>query len=170
MVAAALLTGPATLAGPDPGPPSRRDRGQARTRRGFAAGVVLLLVAWAAICGSGLLLLSANSLESSRDAAERADIEAAIDAANEAIDLQPWDAEPRTQLALVYEQAGDYQRATEEIAEAIERAPEEYRLHLLAARMASESGDDEASSAALLEALRLNPRDPEIQQQVLALN
>ncbi len=169
VVAAALLTGPATLAGPDPGPPSRRERGQARTRRGFAAGVVLLLVAWAAICGSGLLLLSANSLESSRDAAGRGDIDAAIDAANDAIDLQPWAAEPRTQLALVYEQAADYQRATEEIAEAIERAPEEYRLHLLAARMELESGDTEAWSAALLEAYRLNPRDPEIQQQVAGL-
>ena len=112
VVAAALLTGPATLAGPDPGPPSRRERGQARTRRGFAGGVVVLLVAWVSICASGLLLLSANSLESSRDAAERGDIEAAIDAANDAIDLQPWAAEPRTQLALVYEQAGDYQRAT----------------------------------------------------------
>ena len=66
------------------------------------------------------------------------DLEAALDAANDAIDLQPWAAEPRTQLALVYEQAGDLDEAREAIAEAIERAPDDYRLHLLAARMAAE--------------------------------
>jgi hypothetical protein len=170
VVAAALLTGPATVAGPDPGPPSRRYRGQVRSRRGFAAGVVLLLVAWLAICGSGLLLLSAHSLDSSRDAAGRGDIDAAVSAANDAIDLQPWAAEPRTQLALVYEQAGDYDAASAAISEAIERSPDDYRVRLLAARMAAEANDDVAARAELLAAHRLNPRDPEIIRQIEAIS
>ena len=164
IVAAALLTGPATLPAPDPGPPSREQRGQARRRRGFAGGVVLLLVAWISICGSGLLLLSAHSLDSSRGDASKGDLAAAVDAANDAIDLQPWSAEPRTQLALVYEQDGDYDRARDAIAQAIERSPDDYRLHLLASRVAAEAGDAPAARRALLEAHALNPRDPQIIQ------
>jgi tetratricopeptide (TPR) repeat protein len=130
--------------------------------------VILLLTAWISICGSGLLLLSAHSLESSRDAAGAGEIDAAVDAANDAINLQPWAAEPRTQLALVYEQARDYDAAREAIAEAIDRSPDDYRLRLLAGRMAAEAGDVTAARAALLTAHELNPLDPEIQQLIQA--
>jgi len=164
VVAAALLTGPATLPAPDPGPPAREQRGQARRRRGFAGGVVLLLIAWISICGSGLLLLSAHSLDSSRDDASKGDLAAAVGAANDAIDLQPWSAEPRTQLALVYEQDGDYDRAREAIEQAIERSPDDYRLHLIASRMAAEAGDAPAARSELLTAHALTPRDPQIIQ------
>jgi tetratricopeptide (TPR) repeat protein len=169
VVVAALLTGPATLSGPDPGPPVRQPRGEAGRRRSFAAGVAVLLIAWISICACGLLLLSAHSLESSRDAAGRADLEAAIDAANDAINLQPWAAEPRTQLALVYEQGGDLERARETMAEAIARAPEDYRLRLLAARMAFAANQSEEAREDLEEAHRLNPRDPTITEQIEAL-
>ena len=158
VVAAALLTGPATLPGPDPGPSPGRY--VARSRRRFGAGVVLLLVAWISICGSALLLLSAHSLDSSRAAADRGDVQAAVDAANDAIDLQPWSAEPRQQLALVYEQAGEYDKAGEAIDQAIERSPDDYRLRLLAARIAGQAGDAAAARAALADAHRLNPQDP----------
>lgn len=158
-VAAALLTGPATLASESEAPTSRWI---ARSRRRFAGGVVVLLVAWISICGSALLLLSANSLDASGDAADRGDIQAAVDAANDAIDLQPWSAEPRQQLALVYEQAGQYEEAREAIDEAIERSPDDYRLRLLAARIAGQDGDAVAAQAALGDAYRLNPRDPGI--------
>jgi hypothetical protein len=168
IVAAALLTGPATLAAADRRLAAAPVRWQARSRRRFAGGVVLLLVAWASICGSGLLLLSAHSLDSSRNAASDGDIEAAISAANEAIDLQPWAAEPRTQLALVYEQARDYPKAREAIAEAIDRSPDDYRVRLLAARMAAEDAAPAAAHAELLAAHRLNPQDPEIVQQIAA--
>jgi hypothetical protein len=166
VVAAALLTGPATLAGgalrtsESPWP--------VRSRRRFAGGVVVLLVAWVSICGSALLLLSARSLDASRDAAADGDVQAAVDSANDAIDLQPWSAEPRTQLALVYEQAGDYTKAREAIAEAIERSPDDYRLHLLASRMATEDDDPAAAREALVAAHLLNPRDPEIFDEVAA--
>jgi tetratricopeptide (TPR) repeat protein len=166
VVAAALLTGPSTLTGPASEP--SRSPWPVRSRRRFAGGVVVLLVAWVSICGSALLLLSAHSLDSSRDAAADGEVQAAVDAANDAIDLQPWAAEPRTQLALVYEQAGDYGEAREAIDEAIERSPEDYRLHLLASRMASEDDDPEAARQALVAAHLLNPRDPEIFDQASA--
>ena len=159
VVAAALLTGAATLGGEPEAPPTTR--WIARSRRRFAGGVVVLLVAWVSICGSALLLLSANSIDSSRDAADRGDIQAAVDAANDAIDLQPWSAEPRQQLALVFEQAGQYDEAREAIDEAIERAPDDYRLRLLAARIAGAAGDVAAARAALDDAHRLNPQDPQ---------
>ena len=163
ILAAALLTGPATLSGPDPGPPPR---GAVRNRRRFAAGVGLLLVAWVSICASGLLMLSAHALNSSQEAAARGDVDSALSSANDAVDLQPWAADPRTQLALVYEQAGDYEHAVEAIDEAISRSPDDYRLRLLAARMKVENGDNDAGLASLLEAERLNPRDPDIQAEV----
>ena len=141
ILAAALLTGPATLSGPDPGPPPR---GAVRNRRRFAAGVGLLLVAWVSICASGLLMLSAHALNSSQEAAARGDVDSALSSANDAVDLQPWAADPRTQLALVYEQAGDYEHAVEAIDEAISRSPDDYRLRLLAARMKVENGDNDA--------------------------
>ena len=160
VVAAALLTGPATLGAAVR--PTAAAPWPVRSRRRFAGGVVVLLVAWLTICGSALLLLSDNSLDASRDAAADGDIETALDAANDAIDLQPWSAEARSQLALVYEQAGDYAQAREAIDEAIERSPNDYRLHLLASRMASEDDDPAAAREALVAAHLLNPLDPEI--------
>lgn len=168
VLAAALLTGPATLAGPEPAGRARPIRGSARNRRRFAGGVGVLVVAWLAICGSGLLVLSAHSLDSSRSAASRGDIQAAVGTADDAIKLQPWAAEPRLQLALVLEQGNDLDGARDAIAEAVDRSPDDYRLRLLAARMDAAASDLNAARAALLEAHRLNPRDPEIIKQVEA--
>ena len=112
-------------------------------------------------------MLSAHALDSSREAAERGDIDGALNAANDAVDLQPWAADPRTQLAFVYEQAGDYGgRLGGDRPRRSSRSPDDYRLRLLAARMKVEDGDNAGARAALLEAQRLNPRDPEIRAQV----
>ena len=50
----------------------------------------------------------------------------------------------------------------------VERSPDDYRLHLLAARMAAEDGDRAAVRSALLTAHQLNPRDPAIVQELAA--
>ena len=140
VLAAALVLGPATAAA-DPGAPS----GERRRRRRFAGGVLVLGFAWIAICASALLLLTNLSLSSSRDAFGAGDLERAADSADDAIDLQPWAAEPRQQLALVFEAQGDLPAARAEIEEAIDRSPEDWRLWLVAARMALEA--DEAALA-----------------------
>jgi O-Antigen ligase len=161
VAAAALLTGPATL---DPAHPGAAGAGEVRTRRRFAGGVMVLLVAWIAICGSALLLLEDRKLQSSRSAVAAGDLAGALDAANDAADLEPWAAEPHTQLALIAEQQGNLDAARSEIAEAIDHSPRDYQLYLLAARIESEARDPSAGLASVDEALRLNPLDPTVQR------
>jgi O-antigen ligase len=159
IITAALLTGPGTLV-PDGSRPLPRIFGEARSRRRFGAGVVVLLVAWISICAGGLLLLEDRKIESSRDAANRGDLAAALDAANDAADLEPWAAEPHTQQALIYELQGEYAAAQEAIAEAIDRAPRDYQLRLIAARIDTGAGDPASAKAQIAQARTLNPLDP----------
>ena len=174
VLAAALLVGPATLPA-DGGTRTPVRMGVARSRRRFARGVAVLLVAWISICASVLLLLEDRKMQSSRSAAADGDLVAALDAANQAADLEPWAAEPRTQLALVYErradgaapgpeQEADLADARDEINAAIDRAPDDYQLYLIAARLDAKAQDLPAGIAKVDEAVRLNPLDPTVQQ------
>ena len=169
VVAAAILTGPATLRAGHAG--AAGVFGTAHSRRRFAAGVCVLLVAWAAICASGLLLLSDSAIKSSAGALERDDVESALSSAENAVDLQPWAAEPRIQQALVYERAGDLVAAREAIAEAVARSPEDFELRLAQARLDVRAYDLDAAQASLAHARELNPRDPYLDrtdQEILA--
>ena len=162
VIAAALLVGPATLpAVADDSP--RAPGGEARSRRRFAGGVLVLLVAWISICAAGLLLLADRSLESSREAAARGDLEAAIEEAASARDLEPWAAEPRTQLALLYFRGGDLTAARDELQNAIERSPRDFELYLLSASIEFTDGDMAAAKESLARAQALNPLDPLIE-------
>ena len=154
IVAAALLTGPATLPGPSALAPVY---GEVRSRRRFARGVAVLLVAWLSICASGLLLLSAHALTQSEARAEGGDLAAAIESAGTAIDLEPWAAEPRAQLAELYERAGDIPSARSAIAEAIARSRRDWELYLTAARLAALDSDEAAVTSNLRRAAELNP-------------
>jgi hypothetical protein len=157
ILAAALLTGPATL--PRLAPRISPPVAFTRSRRRFMAGVGLLLVAWVAICASGLLLLSDRSLVAAETAVAEGRFEDAVEEANDAIDLQPWAAEPRTQLALAYEAAGDIPSAQEALAEAIERTPEDWRLWVIAIRLDVLANDIAGARIDLERAKELNPRD-----------
>jgi tetratricopeptide (TPR) repeat protein len=158
ILAAALLTGPATLAlGPEGAPGAL---GTARSRRRFGAGVALLVVAWLSVCASGLLLLADRRIEASRDAFARGDLDSALDAAEDAASIEPWAAEPHTQLALIRERAGEIEQARAEIGEAIDRAPRDYKLYLIATRLEDAAGDATAAQASFSRAEELNPKDP----------
>jgi hypothetical protein len=158
VVAAALLTGPATL------PPLADAKapvgGEVRSRRRFSAGVAILILGWVSVCAAGLLLLSDLRLTASRDAFDRGDLQAALDAADDAASIEPWAAEPHTQLALVRERSGQIAEARREISEAIDRAPRDFKLYLLATRLATEAGDKAAAAAYFARAHELNPKDP----------
>ncbi len=165
IVAAALLTGPATA----PGPATPAAAGERRSRRRFAGGVVVLAFAWVAICASTLLLLTNLSLSSSRGSFADGELDGAAGSAQNAIDVQPWAAEPHQQLGLVREAQGDLPGAEEEIDKAIDRSPEDWRLWLIAARLRAAAGDEEGALADAERARSLAPRIPVFDQPISEL-
>jgi Tfp pilus assembly protein PilF len=120
----------------------------------------LLAVGWIALLAAGDAFLTQRALEESRSAAGSADYREAATRAGDAIALQPWAADPRLQLALVNEAAGDLAQAREEAAEATGKAPDDWLVWLARARIEARSGRVAAASAALQQARRLNPRAP----------
>ena len=130
IVAAALLTGPATL--PALAPRVAPPMAFIRTRRRFAGGVATLLLAWVAICTAGLLLLAERALDDGREAFSRADFRGALAQGAEAKQLEPWSEKPHAFMAQVYGSLGDIPAAQAAIREAIERAPEQWRLWVIA--------------------------------------
>jgi tetratricopeptide (TPR) repeat protein len=163
IVAAALLAGPATLARDRERTPIR---GEARSRRRFATGVALLAFAWVAICASGLLVAARYELTSSHNAGDDGDLTKAAEQANNAIDLEPWAAEPRRRLADVMLQAGNVPEARKAISEAIDRADEDPELWLVSAQVELAAGDRAAAASDVERAKQLAPRAPELQPSV----
>jgi hypothetical protein len=166
VLAAALLTGPATL-GKQPAlgavtqaVDDRRGR-TSRTRPArFGLGVATLLVGWAAIWAGGTVFLTEVRLANSRSAASAGDLSSAVQDARDASTLQPWAAGPRLQLALVEELNGDLRAANRDLGKAIQRAPDDWQLWFVRARLEVKSGDVSGARRALARARRLNPRAP----------
>jgi Flp pilus assembly protein TadD len=113
-----------------------------------AIGIVVAIMA----------LVTQVKLRDSRDAARRGDLVDAAQAADAAIAVQPWAAAPRLQLALLDERAGDLRAALQHENEALERAPEDWRLWVTAARLRTKTGDVPGAERALEKARMLNPR------------
>jgi O-antigen ligase len=162
VLAVALLTGPATLrragvAGPSGGADGS-DPAAAAPGRSFGWGVATLLAGWVAVWTAGVLFLAEVKLDDSRSAVDRGDLIAAAQDATDASTLQPWAAEPRLQLSLVAERAGNFPAAREAIEEAIDRAPDDWSLWYVAARIERKAGDYDAAVEAFLRARALNPR------------
>jgi hypothetical protein len=166
VLAAALLTGPATLADePALGPvPRAVNGGRARpsARRGsrFGLGVATLLVAWVAIWAGGILFLTEDRLGDSRKAANAGHLASAAEDARDASALQPWASAPRLQLALVEELDGDFRAANRDLGDAIQRAPDDWQLWFVRARLDVKSGNVTGARHALERARQLNPRAP----------
>jgi Tfp pilus assembly protein PilF len=87
---------------------------------------------------------------------------AALASARAAQRTAPWAASPRLQLALVEEASSDLDAARRAIRAAIQRDRSDWRLWLVAARIADERGDAAAAAADLRRATSLNPRSPVI--------
>ncbi len=155
VVALGLLTGPAT---------ARAVRGGTERPLRFAARAAVVLMAWVAILAAAIPLLVSNEITASREASSRGDLEAAEEHAASARAIQPWAATPHLQLALVREEMGDVERSRRHIAAAIERDASDWRLRLVAARLATKGGDIPAARAALRAARRLNPRSPALRR------
>jgi O-Antigen ligase len=166
VLVAALLTGPATLAKqPALGAVTQaidagRGRGSRTRPARFGLGVATLLVGWAAIWAGGTVFLTEVRLANSRSAAGDQDFASAAQDARDASTLQPWAAGPRLQLALVEELNGDVKAANRDLGEAIQRAPDDWQLWFVRARLEVKSGDVSGARRALTRARRLNPRAP----------
>lgn len=129
------------------------------SRRWKVAGsVAMVVIGLAAIAAQAVSLVTERELQASKSAADRGEIAAAIKRANNARKIEPWAASPYAQLALISEQAGDYQAAEDWISKAIERDPSDWRLWYLSARFETDLGNVAAAKARLRRAIELNPR------------
>ena len=144
-----LLTGPATT------PEDRRERSPGF---GFGPRVALVLAAWIAICAQALPFLASEEVGASQRAAARGELGKALDHARSAKAIQPWAASPRLQLALVREEAGQIGPARRDITAGIVRDEFDWRLQVVAARLAIRAGDVPGARRALARARALNPR------------
>jgi hypothetical protein len=158
VVAVGLLTGPASI--PSTGQPVARGAGGGRSRGGLALGIATLLVACAAIWAGGVVFLAETRLSASRDSVDSGDLPAAAKSARDAIAVEPWASQPRLQLALVEELAGDLRGANYDVAQAIRRAPDDWRLWLVRTRLEVKSGNIPAATSALRRVQTLDPRAP----------
>ena len=164
IMAAALLTGPATLrpafprALDEPEPAGWRNRLALGTpRERFGIGVATMLAGFAAIWIAGVALLTELQLSESRDATDRGDLEAAEDAARDAETVQPWSVEPPLQLAQVEELRGRLDEARNAAAAARQESPDDWRTWFVTARIEAEAGRKAESDAALERAAALSP-------------
>ena len=149
VVVLGLLVGPATAAAGAAGV-------SAPVRRASLAA--LLLAGIAVIVLQAALWLGDSELRRSREAVGRGALQEALDRAASARAIQPWAASPRAQVALVYELAGDLPAARRAIAEAIERDEQDWRLRVVAARLATKDGTIAEARSQLRNARELNPR------------
>ncbi|HET7121238.1 MAG TPA: O-antigen ligase family protein [Solirubrobacterales bacterium] len=150
-VAMLLLAAALVSAGLGDEPPSRT---------GFPIGarVGVVAVALALIVLTAIPLAATSLVRQSQEAAQADDLSAALDDAQTASDVEPFAATPRLQLALVYEEAGEFDRAAAAAAAATERESTNWRTWLVLARIEAERGRADAAVAAYREAKRLNPR------------
>jgi O-antigen ligase len=156
VVAAALLSGAATRGG-------RTAAGWAREaleRRRVLLGVATGLLAWVALWCTGDQLLARVKLDESRSAAAEGDYAAAAEAANDAIALQPWAAEPRLQLGFAQQGIGDLHSAAATFRGAAERAAEDWRPWFVLSQAEIRLGRRAAARDALARARALSPRAP----------
>jgi O-antigen ligase/polysaccharide polymerase Wzy-like membrane protein len=126
-------------------------------RGGRWLGMAAVATAWVAMAAGAVVVLTHVELDRSRDAATADRIDDGIASARAARTVQPWSAEPYTQLALLEEQRGDFPAALSELRQAEDRDSEDWRLPLIEARLQVRRGDLAASTRAIKRAEGLSP-------------
>lgn len=133
---------------------------RARRRDSYWLGAGTVAAAWLAMIAGGLVVLSELELKQSRSAAADERIADGITRARQAHTVQPWSAEPYTQLALLYEERGDIDGALANLHSAEQRDSEDWRLPLIEARLQARRGDGPAARTAMQRARSLSPLLP----------
>jgi hypothetical protein len=152
VIAVGLLTGPATAASAAGGEPTT-----SMTPGRLALVAAAVAIGWACVWAAGIALATDLKLDASRAAAARGDLASAADDASDAAGIQPWSPEPRLQLALVEELAGNLRSARSAVGEAIHRAPHDWRPWAVAARIDARLHERRASKESAAFASALSP-------------
>jgi tetratricopeptide (TPR) repeat protein len=126
-------------------------------RDGYWLGAATVAVAWVAMIAAGLVVLAEIELRQSRSAAADGNLSEGIHRAQQARTVEPWSAEPYTQLALLEEQRGNVDQALADLHKAENRDSEDWRLSLIEARLQQRQGDMPAARKALERAQTLSP-------------
>lgn len=151
IVCLGLLTGPATLFGAGT---------EARPRLGLGWRIGIPAVAAALLVAQVIPLAVELKVRDSQDELKDGDEDAALASAEDARGYQGWAASPHLQVALVYETRGDLADAREEIGEAIDNDPSDWRLWAVSSRIEEAAGDLDAARDDYEQAKKLNPRSP----------
>ncbi len=131
-------------------------------RHAYWLGQGTLAIAWVATIAAALVVLTELKLDQSREAAAHDRIDQGIERALEARTVQPWSAEPYTQLALLEESRGNFDAALARLRQAEARDSEDWRLPLIEARVQRERGDPLARREAIERARALNRLSPSL--------
>ena len=120
-------------------------------------GGLAILAACAGVVAGGVVVLSEQDLRLSRQAAADGKIDEAINHAKAAKSIEPWSADPYTQLALLEKERGDIPAALAYIKQAEDRDSEDWRLPVIEATLLQRSGDFSAARTAYFRAAKLSP-------------
>jgi O-Antigen ligase/Tetratricopeptide repeat len=123
----------------------------------LAGAVALAAVGFVGLIGNGALDASARAASSERWSQSASE-------ARKAIRWLPWSAEAWRRLAVAQSHDGDPAGARASLRRAIAKSPDEWRPWVSLMRLS----DGRAQRQALRQAARLNPRDPEVVQFLLA--
>ena len=124
---------------------------------GSASRIGAFAVATAVAVAAAIPIVAESQLERSRSAAARGDRATALDAAEAARRIEPWNASASTQLALLYLEEGELVRARRAIERALSRDRRNWTLWVIAWRIQTRLGDTATAKASLDQARRLNP-------------
>ena len=105
-------------------------------------------------------LVSTERLRASESALASGNAKRAQDLADQAITAEDWAASPYAARAEASERLGDLPQAERDARQALDREPDNWRYHLLLARIEAERGNRAATRAQLAAGRRLAPRIP----------
>jgi O-antigen ligase len=139
--------------------PTVRTKRRGRHVRVLLPSVVLIATVLA-LLSEGDQLIGQAKIKASQAATSHRELRTAFADAVDARDLQPWAATPYLQIALVAEQQQRLATASQAIADATARAPDDWRLWLVRSRIEAKRGRIGPALKALRRAEALNPRSP----------
>lgn len=128
-----------------------------RWRSPFAAGAATMLVALASIFVIYATYESDLSVAQSQEEGRAGDLDAALEAADRAIDLQPFAGEPLVQRAFVLEARGELAKAAAAAREATEAESTNWENWYALAKIQRQRGKEGAAILAFRRAQELNP-------------